>query len=267
MSTPENTPEVPEPPRYGQRLPEGAPADGGQAQGGQPGPGQYGQPGPAAPSSYGQYGQGQVPPVGQSPYGEAPQGYGAAPQQGGGPYGQPGQANYGYQQPMPGTAGFGAPTGPLVRPKELNIAFWLILAAGALTLISGLLLLVLPSTEIQNAMQDALSQDPALQEQMEAAGINSAALVSMIKTVGLVVMIVGAALYALIAFFIRKGSNGARITGTVLAAISLFGLTAGDPLSLVTILLGVAGIVFAWLKPSSAYIAARKAQKSAGFGR
>jgi hypothetical protein len=102
---------------------------------------------------------------------------------------------------------------------------------------------------------------------MEAAGINSAALVSMIKTVGLVVMIVGAALYALIAFFIRKGSNGARITGTVLAAISLFGLTAGDPLSLVTILLGVAGIVFAWLKPSSAYIAARKAQKSAGFGR
>lgn len=239
MSTPDNTPEVPEPPRYGQRLPEG------QAPGGQPG--QYGQQGSAAPSSYGHYGQ--VPPVGPSPYGE------------------PGQA-YGYQQPMPGSAGFGEPSEPLVRPKELDISFWLILAAGVLTLLSGLALLLIPGMA-ESIIEQAMAQDPATRAQLEEAGFDTAAMVPVVKAIGMVAIILSAAIYALIAFFIRKGSNGARITGTVFAAVSLFGLAGaatGDWTGVITVLLGAAGIVFAWLKPSSAYIAARKAQKHGGYG-
>ncbi|MET1035091.1 MAG: hypothetical protein ABWX68_07650 [Arthrobacter sp.] len=228
MSTPDDTPQVPEPPKYGERLPEG----------------QTGQ-----PDAGGQ--------LGQSPYGQPPQ-------QGYGQYGQPGQAPYGYPQQMTGGTGFGAPEGQPARPKELNISFWLIMAAGALTLVSGLSVLLFPDT-VESMINDAM-QDPATRDALEQSGIDSAGLVSTIATLTVAFSVVSAAIYALIAFFIRKGSNGARITGTIFAAISLLGLLAGG-LGAVTIILGVAGIVFAWLKPSSAYIAARKAQKAGGYAR
>ncbi|MEE1621322.1 hypothetical protein ACQ3I4_05350 [Zafaria sp. Z1313] len=285
MSTPENNPEVPEPPRYGQRLPQPGQDGSGQGagqQGQQPAqqPGQPQQGGaagsypPAPPQSYGQPGQ---PPAAQpGQYGQ-PGAYGQAGQQGqsgpygqpgqGAPYGQPGQQSYGYQQPMPGSAGFGAPAGPLERPKELNISFWLVLAAGALTLVSGLVLLLMPSSALETAIQDALTmQGSATQDELAAAGVDAAALASMTRTVGFVVMLIGSGIYALLAFFIRKGSNGARITATILAGLSVIGLFGADVLTLVVILVGIAGVVFAWLKPSSNYIAAKKAAKHQGFG-
>ncbi|MFB0834844.1 hypothetical protein ACX8Z9_10850 [Arthrobacter halodurans] len=274
MSTPDDTPQVPEPPKYGERLPEGQ--TGQPDAGGQQGQSPYGQPPQQGQAPYGQppqqqgYGQyGQPPQQGQSPYGQPPQQqgygqYGQPPQQGQSPYGQPGQAPYGYPQQMSGDTGFGGPQGQPARPKELNISFWLIMAAGALTLVSGLSVLLFPDA-VESMINDAM-QDPATRDALQQSGIDSAGLVSTIATLTVAFSVVSAAIYALIAFFIRKGSNGARITGTIFAAISLLGLLAGG-LGAVTILLGVAGIVFAWLKPSSAYIAARKAQKAGGYAR
>ncbi|GER22466.1 hypothetical protein NCCP1664_09630 [Zafaria cholistanensis] len=252
MSTPDETPQVPEQPRYGQRLPEGgqpAQPQNPQAPYGQP---QYGQP----PYGY------QAPQPGQqNPYGQPPYGY-QAPQPGQqNPYGQP---PYGYQPPQPGQHGFGGPAQPVERPKQLEISFWLILAAGALTLISGLVVAALPSDVLLRMIEDTLrTQDPAgyaeMQTQMEAAGVSFAYLIGLLKGLAVVFALIGAGLYFLIAFFIRKGSNGARITGTVLAALSLLGLLGADPLNAAVIVLGVAGIVLAWLRPSSEYIAAKKA--------
>ncbi|GAA3674641.1 hypothetical protein GCM10023081_11320 [Arthrobacter ginkgonis] len=249
MSTPDDTPQVPEQPRYGQRLPDGGqPAQPQDPQAPQSPQAPYGQP------QYGQPQPGQ-PPYGQSPYGQSPYGQPQAP------YGQP---PYGYQAPQPGQYGFGGPATPVERPKQLNIAFWLILAAGALTLVSGLVVAMVPSDVLLGMIEGTLrGQDAAtyaeMQAQMEAAGVTFASMIGMFKTLAVVFAVIGAGLYALIAFFIRKGSNGARITGTVLAALSLFGLLGADPLTAAVIVLGVAGIVLAWLKPSSDYIAAKKA--------
>ena len=245
MSTPDETPQVPEQPRYGQRLPEGGQAaqqQNPQAPYGQP---QYGQP----PTGQPQYGQ-------QPPYGQPQAPYGQQ-----NPYGQP---PYGYQAPQPGQYGFGGPATPVERPKQLTISFWLIIAAGVLTLISGLVVALIPADAILRMIEDTLrAQDPAtyaeMQAQLEAAGMSFASLIGMFKTFAVVFAVIFAGLYALIAFFIRKGSNGARITGTVLAALSLFGLLGADPLTAAVIVLGIAGIVLAWLKPSSDYIAAKKA--------
>ncbi|WP_309081015.1 hypothetical protein [Zhihengliuella sp.] len=263
-----------EPPRYGIRVPRDGNGgdssgrnDGDQGsqeprghrdqndpQSGQQSPGQYPPPPPAAygqPGQQGGYGQGQPGGYGQPAPGQAPYGQHGYGQQG------PGQP---YNYPQPGY-GLQPPQAPAEPPKEIKTSFGLIIAAGVLSLISGIMLLILPNRVLASQMDDVIAQDPMLAEQMELAGLDMDALLTMVKTTGFVFILIGVGIYALIAFFIRKGSNGARITGTVLAAISLLNLFSADLLSIATTLLGVAGIVFAWLRPASDYIRATRDAK------
>lgn len=171
---------------------------------------------------------------------------------------------YSYQSAQP--AGYAYPSAahmpeaarpPL--PREVNLAFWLIIAAGVLNFISTLL--------------GSGSAGPA-----GAAGIGIG--------IALIVGILTTGIYVLLAVFIRKGHNWARITATVLAGISVllllmswFTLAAlqsnpevqaqlGDQslqpsgfaitLNILVVLLGVAGVVLCWLKPSNAYFRAQQ---------
>ena len=138
-------------------------------------------------------------------------------------------------------------------PREVNLAFWLIIAAGVLNFISTL-------------MGSGATGGPA-----GAASIG----------IGIVVGILTTGVYVLLAVFIRKGHNWARITATVLAAISILLLIMSwltlaalqgnaevqaelggqslQPsgfaitLNILVVLLGVAGVVLCWLKPSNTY--------------
>ncbi len=256
----DGTPPVPGPPQFGQRLPDGGPGASGSPQYGQNAPGQpgqgqygqdqYGQPGAGLPPGYGQPGQPNLPPPGQGYSAPAPSPYGYG-QQGGG--GAPGYGGTPGTRPSP--------------PKQLNAAFWLIMGAGILTLVQAVIIIFVPASVFLQAFNEAMAtQDPEMQQQFKDAGIDIQSMVAPMKIVGVVFMLIVAGTYALIASFIRKGSNGARITGTVFAAISLIGLfSPSDPLSLIMILLGVAGIVFAWLTPSSHYIKAMAQRKRGGF--
>lgn len=251
----DGTPPVPESPQYGQRLPadgQGAPGSPqyGQNAPEQHGQGPYGQTGSGLPAGYGQPGQPNLPPPSQGYSSQSPYGYG---------YGQ---------QPVGGAPGFDDTTGAKpTPPKQINAAFWLIMAAGLITLVQGLILLLTPDSVLLDALHQGMAmQGPDAQKQLADAGIDLSSMIMPIKIFGLVFMVIGAGIYALIASFIRKGSNGARITGTVLAAISLLGLfSAGDPLTLITVVLGVAGIVLAWLAPSSLFIKAMRERKRAGI--
>jgi hypothetical protein len=64
--------------------------------------------------------------------------------------------------------------------------------------------------------------------------------------------LIGAGLYALVAFNIRKGKNWARILGTVFAALSVFSLF---PLGLNTLVgvLGIAAIIMLYLPGAAPY--------------
>ncbi len=199
-------------PQYGQMSPEGQP----------PAAPQYGQQSPAAP----QYGQ-QTPAAPQ--YGQPP----AAPQ-----YGQ--DTNWPSQQP-----------GPTTVPQMVNIAFWLIVGAAAIWLIS----IIISIAAINDPATRAMFED-----QMAASGAGDMRfedLQGVFVGIMVAVGIIGAGLYALVALNVRKGRNWARILGTVLAAISIFMLV---PLSLATLaaLLGIAGIVLLYLPASAPYF--RKAQ-------
>ena len=265
------TPNVPEPNDPNQ--PGGTSAGGtgtGAGQGDRPEPryGQYGQPEqPPVPPHTGQPGQyGQDPgQPGQQPgaYGQQPGAYGQGQygqgQYGQGQYGQGqyGQTPYGYQAAQP--SGYAYPGGPSAKagpkgpaPREVMTGFWLILAAGVLAFINNLV----TSFNLPDLLTPAQIQD------LRQANINVQDVSGFLITFSIVIALIGLGLYVLIAVFVRKGHNWARIVGTVFAAFSIFGLLVSLPayfvsplglLSLISTLAGIAGIVMLYLKPSNAY--------------
>ncbi|WP_051476897.1 hypothetical protein [Arthrobacter sp. Br18] len=248
MSTPVNNPgsdpQDPDRPQYGQNAPQppqygqNAPQYGQQGQ-----PSQYGQ----NPPQYGQYGQqGPPPQYGQNPpqYGQNPPQYGQYGQQGppqypgyGNAAGQPGYSYPGGQGEM-----LGQKKGP--APQKVNTAYWLIIAAGVVNLLSAVFLSLNPLASVP----------PDQLVDLESSGVDPASLTGLISTLVIVFSLISLALYVLIAVMIRRGRNWARITGTVFAVLSIFSIASGF-LAAISVLLGVAGIVLCYLKPSNEYFA------------
>ena len=121
----------------------------------------------------------------------------------------------------------------------VNTSFWLIIAAGALWVIS---MLVSLGTLDTPAVRDMFEQ------QMAASGtsVDFESIKGVLIGTIVVFAAISAGLYALVAFNVRKGRNWARILGTVFAALSVFNIF---PLSLATLaaLVGIAAIVLLYL--------------------
>ena len=219
-------------PQYGQNVPT-VPQYGQNAP--QPGQPQKGQNDPSAP----QYGQ-NAPQPGQPQYGQQPFGQNV-PQYGQQPYGQQpyGQSPYA-QYPSEQAQG-----GPASVPQSVNRAFWMIIAAGALMLLSTLL--SIPTLD-----------DPAtrsmFEDQVRSSGQNIAFedIKGFLSATIVVFALILAGLYALVAFNVRKGKNWARILGTVFAALSIFSFL---PLGLnsAAVILGIAAIVMLYMPAASPY--------------
>lgn len=234
----ENAPQFGQPtppaPQYGQNTPEPtppAPQYGENApQYGQNAP-QYGGPGSPAPQ-YGQnppaYGQNppQAPAYGQQPFGQQ--------------YGQSPYAQYPSEQPVA--------TGSNGVPQMVNISFWLLIAAGVIFVISMLVGI--------GQLDDPLMRS-TFEEAMRSGGAAGEVPYESIKDViaGTLVTfaIIGAALYALVAIFVRKGKNWARILGTVFAALSIFGLFQVPNIGTLGTLMGIAAIVLLYLPAVAPY--------------
>ncbi|MEZ2388442.1 hypothetical protein AB6813_02625 [bacterium RCC_150] len=244
-STPDENP-APEQPKYGQQAPQYG--QQGQPQYGQSSTPQYGQQTP----QYGQQGQPQYGQQGQPQYGQQGPQYGQqGPQYGQPNYGQPAVPQYG--QSGPATWPSQQPAAASGVPPLVNISFWLIIAAGVLTLVG------IPFTVAALNSPDGKSMiDQALAAQgRSASGLDTNSLINVLVTMMVIFSVIFAGLYALVAFNVRKGKNWARILGTVFAVISLLGLTQLG-IGTVTILLGVAAIVLLYLPGSAPYF--RKAQ-------
>ncbi|NJC23393.1 putative membrane protein [Arthrobacter pigmenti] len=152
-------------------------------------------------------------------------------QQSGSPYGYQAAQPSGYA--YPGSASMPQAQRPPM-PKEVNWAFWLIIAAGVVSLISAFI--PIDSSQVPSELQSTIA----------GFAIGGG--------------IVALAIYVLLAVFIRKGHNWARITATVLAALSLVGLFTGSILGIVSILLGVVGVVLCYLKQSNPYFKPKQPQ-------
>ena len=240
-----STPNVPDPQESGNPVP----GDSGPEQRPEPRYGQYGQPSaqqgpPHIPPQPGQHpAQGAEPAGGQYGQGQYGQAYGYQPAQ---------PSGYSYPGPPPGTS---QPKGP--APREVVIGFWLIIAAGVLSFINNLVTSFQIPDVLTSSQMDSLRD--ANVDIQDAGGF--------VVWFSVVLSIIGLGLYVLIAWFILKGHNWARILGTVFAAFSVIGLLASFPvyavsvlgwLSILSSLAGIAGIVMLYLRPSVPYFQRRE---------
>jgi hypothetical protein len=202
-------------------------------------------------------GQAWTPPgaARNSPPADGHRNSGQAPDDRPGPDGYRGMQYSGYAYPGGGSAPQPAEKGP--APKEVLRASSLIMAAGALSLVASIISAL--TTEVPDVAGASL-------------GLG----------VGIGVSVLVTAVYIVLAVFIRKGHNWARITATVLAALNVLSVLGsfllmplvarasglsdqqlGTPsglsvaLSVIVMLLGVAGVVLTYLKPSRPYFAPR----------
>lgn len=219
--------------------------------------------------------QGQQP----APHEYGPQGGFQPPQQQPG-YHQPGFQQPGYQQPLADAPygqlgqGFGGPAlhpdmrQEPVRPRVLNVSFWAIIAAGIAYFLSQLVVLPLPNrgmtseniAMLEDMLNPMLAETPF--DSVEAYLNSSMMTASMI--VQAVIFLVA---YVLVALGIRNGWRSMRILGTIFAALSLFNFTFASPLAGVlaaaAIVLGILGIIYAWLPASTEYYRKKAWQKAA----
>jgi hypothetical protein len=251
MSTPSVPPPVPnepEPgnqppaPRYGETNPQFGQPTPPAPQYGQNTPPQYGQNAPQYGQNAPQYGQ-NAPQFGQNA--QQPPAYGQnvpqPPPYGQQPYGQSPYAQYPSEQPQaPGSNGV---------PQLVNISFWLLLASGAIFVISMLLgINTLDDPQMRGTFEEAMRSGGGA-----GADVTYEDLQGVIAGTLVVFAIIGAALYALVAFFIRKGKNWARILGTVFAALSIFGLFQVPSLATLGTLAGIVAIVLLYLPAAAPY--------------
>jgi len=215
----------------------------------------------------GQGGTGSNPGAGQPGQpGQQPGAYPGQPQGGYAyPGSQPGQPQGGYAYPG-NPYGQMAPTQEPARPKEVNLAFWLLIATAVLGLIAlPFTISYFNSPEYldlveQTARDAGLSVDPNYLSATIAGATVGAVLGSLFSL----------AVSVTLAFLVRAGYNWARIVVTVFAAFSLFGLIgifAAGPmvgiLTLLSILATVAAVVLLFLKPSNDYFNQKKAYRQA----
>ncbi len=223
-----------------------------------PRPGHYGEIAPGVPR-YGQYApEGWVPPSSA----DAPNkpGHDAGTSQG-----LPPAAAYpGYGGP--GYNGTGLPhrgTGPvppgqhLAAPRPVAVASRLVMAAGTLQALSGVLLLFvlfLPAarTTLIDALKSALPSDPSydsvLADQAAITGLLVAATV---------LSLIAAVVYFWLAVKIRRGAGWARTTALVLAIVSLLALTQPNIFTIVQVGLGIVAVIILYRSPAKEYFARR----------
>ena len=226
-------------------------------------------------------------PYGENPYAQQPSPYGQNP------YGQSPMAP-GFNE-YPNQGGYAAVQPPAERPKTLQIAFLLILLSGIVGAIASWMISTsnmfgnmvssqwaMVEQELQSQMQSSpeMAQDPTLQQMMSSPEAFISQANTMMTSFALVGAVISVILYFLVGFFVGRGVGAMRIIATILAALSLLGLFSSVPMIsmfadsqagalnavyIIGILLGVAGVVFAWLRPSSEYIAQRRMARRAGY--
>lgn len=168
----------------------------------------------------------------------------------------PSQGGPSWQAPQAPAQWFqGTPPEKPEEPRTIRWAFWLILSGCAFGLIASLQTFLV--IDIDELYREALNQAPAstrnILSQESPDALRNIFIASTVLT-----FVITVTLYILVAVFVKKGHQWARVLGTVLAAISVTGFGSSVILDLLSILCGVVAMVLCWLPDSSAFFARMK---------
>ena len=224
---------------------------------------EYGPQGAQTASEYGPQG-GAYPPQAQPEYQPGFQQQPGYQQPYGAPQGQPGQPG----QPFGGPQLQPEMAKEPPRPKVVNISFWAIIAAGISYLVSQLIVAALPNRGM--GAQDIEMMESMLGPMMDGMPFDS--IEGYLNSPMMTAAMIGQAVilfvaYVLVGLGIRNGWRSMRILGTIFAVFSLLSITLASPLAGVfsglAIILGIVGIVYAWLPASTEYYRQKAWQKAA----
>ena len=152
---------------------------------------------------------------------------------------------------MPGSAA------PTVAPRQVTTAFYLFIAAAALSLIA-----LIVSVATIGGTRDAIRRQLATSGQrITESQLDSVLTVSVTLAVVFGVLFIAA--YVLFAVFMRRGANWARIVLLVLTVLSLGQIASGFGMGAAQVLVSVIASVLMFLAPANQYFRAVKAAKLA----
>jgi hypothetical protein len=154
----------------------------------------------------------------------------------------------------PESAAAGQPPAAPARPGTVEGAFWAFIASTVIGLVGGFLIF---------ASRDAIADTLRNSNRQSGGSLTDAQIdqaVTLTMIIALVIAVIIAALYLLFAFKLRAGRNWARIVLTVITALQLISLLAGQStiLGFVSVVAAVAGVVLSFMTPSNAYFSAGK---------
>jgi hypothetical protein len=140
------------------------------------------------------------------------------------------------------------------RPSTINAAFWAFIASTVIGLLGGVLVF---------ANKDAIVEATRNADRQKGTGLTDAQIdqaVTLTIVVAVVIAVIIALLYLLFAVKLRAGRNWARIVLTIITALQLLSVLAGESsiAGYVSVLAAVVGVVLSFTAPSNAYIAAAK---------
>ncbi|WP_299444610.1 hypothetical protein [uncultured Phycicoccus sp.] len=153
---------------------------------------------------------------------------------------------------------------PVTRARSMDLAVLLMRVGAGLSLLSVLTVFVL-GDQIRTAVEEGLQESGTSLD----PGVVDAAI-SVATVFGVIVGLLGAGLWLLMAWANGRGRSWARIVATVLFGISaasfVFALTQPQAglervLDALTVLLGAVIMVLLWKRESSAYYAAMSARR------
>lgn len=172
--------------------------------------------------------------------------------------------NYNYNAYTGGQSAPPAAASP-ARPKQVDISFWLLIASLVLSIISiPVGIAAMNSPEYRATVEKQMADMPGTA--VSADDAIAAAVVLLV-----VIAVISLAVSLLVAIFIRKGYNWARIVLTIFAVLSLLNfvdLSAANLIAVAATLLTVAATVLLYLKPAPEYFTQMKRyRQSKKFGQ
>lgn len=146
------------------------------------------------------------------------------------------------------------------RPATVTAAFWLFIAAAALSLVS----LVVTIVSFDSIKQQALDQVEAQDQTGVLPEGSMEAILNATFGASIAFALIGTALYILFAMFIRRGAGWARWVLLAFAAMAIFGIIGQYGIGAALFLCLALGTVLVFLPKSREYFAAVRANKTIG---
>lgn len=143
------------------------------------------------------------------------------------------------------------------RPKSVNVAFLLWLLIALVLVVGAILLAVVSTADIENAVRTAFQQQGRQFSDQDVANAAKA-----IKVFGIVISLLLALILVGLAFVMRGGKSWARIAlcvvGGIVVVVGLLGFGGGLLLTIAEFIVGVVAAVFMFRRESGRFFAAAR---------